>query len=154
MPTNQPAPASVSLLDPILEFLRLLWAVEHGLQRQSKSMEAEYGVTGPQRLVLKIVERYPGISAGELAHIVRLHPSTLTGILQRLVSRGLIERTADPNDSRRACLVLNRRAMALTRLSTGTIEAAVTRALDQSGPSAVRVARKVLTAVAHELEGL
>jgi MarR family transcriptional regulator, organic hydroperoxide resistance regulator len=154
MAANETAPASVSLLDPILDFLRLLWAVEHGLQRKSKSMEAEYGVTGPQRLVLKIVERYPGISAGELAHIVRLHPSTLTGILQRLVSRGLIERTSDPNDSRRACLVVHRRAMPLTRLSSGTIEAAVTRALDESGPVAVRTAGRVLTAIARELEGL
>ena len=75
-------------LDPVLDFLRLLWSIEHGLQRVSKRMEAELGITGPQRLVLRVVGRFPGLSAGELAHIVRLHPITITGILKRLVSRG------------------------------------------------------------------
>ena len=55
-------------------------------------MESELGITGPQRLVLRVVGQFPGLSAGELAHIVRLHPSTITGILQRLVARGLLER--------------------------------------------------------------
>src|ERR1041384_4165656 len=83
-------------LDPILDFMRLLWSVEHGLQRLSKQMEAEIGITGPQRLVLRVVGQFPGLSAGELAHIVRLHPSTITGILQRLVAGGGLERARDP----------------------------------------------------------
>src|SRR5664279_5074759 len=91
-------------LDPVLDFMRLLWSVEHGLQRISKRMENDLGITGPQRLVLRIVGRFPDMSAGELAHIVRLHPSTITGILRRLVERGLIERKTDPGDSRRARL--------------------------------------------------
>src|ERR1041384_3036504 len=87
-------------LDPVLDFMRLLWSIEHGLQRMSKRMEGELGITGPQRLVLRVVGRFPNLSASELAHIVRLHPSTITGILKRLVARGLLERTADPADTR------------------------------------------------------
>src|SRR3954464_6429268 len=79
-------------LDPVLDFMRLLWSIEHGLQRLSKRMENEIGITGPQRLVLRVVGQYPDLSARHLAHIVRLHPSTITGVLQRLVSRGLLER--------------------------------------------------------------
>jgi DNA-binding MarR family transcriptional regulator len=77
-------------LDPILDFMRLLWSVEHGLQSTSKRMEATLGITGPQRLVLRIVSERPGLSAGEVARIVHLHPSTITGILQRLVRKGLL----------------------------------------------------------------
>ena len=83
-------------LDPVLDFLRLLWSIEHGLQRMSKRMEGELGITGPQRLVLRMVGRFPDVSAGDLAHIVRLHPSTITGILHRLVRTGLLERKRDP----------------------------------------------------------
>src|SRR5262245_39031540 len=93
-------------LNPVLDFLRLLWEIEHGLQRTSKRMEIEFGITGPQRLVLRVVGQFPGVSLSELAHIVRLHPSTITGIVQRLVSRGLVERQRDPSDSRRARLHL------------------------------------------------
>ena len=61
-------------LDPVLDFMRLLWSVEHELQSTSKRMETTLGITGPQRLVLRIVIERPGLSAGELARIVHLHP--------------------------------------------------------------------------------
>jgi DNA-binding MarR family transcriptional regulator len=141
-------------LDPVLDFLRLLWSVEHGLQRISKRMENDLGITGPQRLVLRIVGRFPDMSAGELAHVVRLHPSTITGILRRLVTRGLLERQRDPGDSRRARLRLKPSALPYTRTSAGTVEKAVTLALEQAGASNVRAARKVLTGVANGLNQL
>src|SRR5438046_3969740 len=104
-------------LDPVLDFLRALWAVEHGLQRSSKRMEATLGVTGPQRLVLRIVGRFPGLSAGRLAGIVQLHPSTITGILARLVQRGLLVRERDMHDMRRVRLRLEPTARRFTQTS-------------------------------------
>src|SRR5215831_2941839 len=138
-------------LDPILDFMRLLWSIEHGLQRMSKRMENDIGVTGPQRLVLRVVGQFPGLSAGDLAHIVRLHPSTITGILQRLVARGLVNRRRDPSDSRRARLRVSPRALRYTRVASGTVEQTVTVALRQAGATNVRAARKVLAAIAERL---
>jgi len=138
-------------LDPVLDFLRLLWSIEHGLQRISKRMEGEIGITGPQRLVLRIVGRFPGVSAGELAHIVRLHPSTITGILQRLVASGLLARERDPQDSRRVRLRLKPRAAKYIQIAPGTVEQSVRQALTHGGASNVRAARKVLAEVARRL---
>jgi DNA-binding MarR family transcriptional regulator len=115
-------------------------------------METTLGVTGPQRLVLRIVARYPGLTAGELAHIIQLHPSTITGILQRLASRRLLARDTDPNDNRRVRLRLLPRAQTFTRTASGPVERAVRRALDQLGDSQVRTARTVLTQVAMALD--
>jgi MarR family transcriptional regulator, organic hydroperoxide resistance regulator len=118
----------------------------------SKRIEASLGVTGPQRLVLRIVGRFPGLSAGDLAHIVQLHPSTITGILQRLVGRGLLVRERDPEDNRRVRLRLKARAWTFTRASQGgTVEWAVTRALGRTPTPHVRAAREVLSAVALAL---
>jgi DNA-binding MarR family transcriptional regulator len=141
-------------LDPVLDFMRLLWSVEHGLERMSKRMGSELGITGPQRLVLRLIGRFPGISAGDLARVVRLHPSTLTGILQRLASRGLIERHSDPADSRRAQLHLKPSASWFTKSSRLTVEKVVTGALESSGPLNVRGARRVLTELAQRLNDL
>jgi DNA-binding MarR family transcriptional regulator len=138
-------------LDAVLDFMRLLWSIEHALQRMSKRMEAELGITGPQRLVLRLVGQFPGLSAGELAGIVRLHPSTITGILQRLVAKGVLERTRDPGDSRRVRLRLKPQAIAYTGFSHGTIERSVRQALNHVGVSNVRAARKVLVEVAQRL---
>ena len=144
-------PDSAYQLDPILDFMRLLWSIEHGLQKMSKRMETELGITGPQRLVLRVVGRFPDVSPGELAHIVRLHPSTITGILQRLVARGLLERARDPEDSRRSRLRLHPRALVYARTSSGTVEKAVTRALNKAGAKNVSAARIVLAQVAESL---
>ena len=151
MPPRSEETDSKYRLDPVLDFMRLLWSVEHGLQRMSKRMEAELSITGPQRLVLRIIGQFPDISAGDLAHVVRLHPSTITGILQRLVARGLIERRRDPDDNRRARLRVRSRAASLTRTSPGTVERAVTQALARVGVADVQAARRVLGEIARKL---
>ncbi|WP_437282759.1 MarR family transcriptional regulator [Sorangium sp. So ce375] len=141
-----------SRLGEVLDFMKLLWAVDHGLQSTSKRMEAKMGVTGPQRLVIRIVGRYPGISAGQLAEIMQLHPSTLTGVLKRLQERGIIERRVDPNDGRRALLGLTARGRELDSLRTGTVEAAVRQALKSVPRRKLDAAQDVLAAVAEALQ--
>jgi DNA-binding MarR family transcriptional regulator len=139
-------------LDKTLDFLRLLWSIEHHLQSTSKLMESRLGITGPQRLVLKVVEQFPGISAKEVAHVVRLHPSTITGILQRLTRKGLILRAADPVDTRRVRLRIQPAARRFTQRSKGTVESAVEHVLKRMPADRVRAARSVLTAIASALE--
>ena len=147
-----PPPEKSSRLGEVLDFMKLLWAVDHGLQSTSKRMEAKMGVTGPQRLVIRIVGRYPGISAGQLAEIMQLHPSTLTGVLKRLQERGIIERRADPKDGRRALLGLTARGRELDSLRTGTVEAAVRQALKTMPRRKLEAAQDVLAAVAEALQ--
>jgi MarR family transcriptional regulator, organic hydroperoxide resistance regulator len=146
------APDPVPPLGDVLEFLRLIWAVHHGLEKTSKRMDVDLGITGPQRLVLRIVGRFPGIPAGKLAQILHVHPSTLTGILKRLEQRGFIERRADPRDGRRASLGLTARGRALDVDSAGTVEAAVSQALQTAGTTQIRAAGRVLRILADTLE--
>ncbi|WP_437594086.1 MarR family winged helix-turn-helix transcriptional regulator [Sorangium sp. So ce1000] len=154
MRSSQAGPPSEksSRLGEVLDFMKLLWAVDHGLQSTSKRMEAKMGVTGPQRLVIRIVGRYPGISAGQLAEIMQLHPSTLTGVLKRLQERGIIERRVDPNDGRRALLGLTARGRELDSLRTGTVESAVRQALKSVPRRKLDAAQDVLAAVAEALQ--
>ena len=58
-----------------LEFLKLVWRLDHGLRSRSKRLEQELGVTGPQRFTLRMLgEEGPPPSAGELAE----HPRAFT----------------------------------------------------------------------------
>lgn len=138
-------------LGQVLEFMRTLWALDHELQSASKRMESSLGITGPQRLVIRIVGRFPAISAGEVAGILHLHPSTLTGILRRLVERGLVERRSDPRDARRALLSLTARGRTVDGSRSGTVENATRRALSRLKPRDLAAARDVLDALASEL---
>lgn len=135
---------TVSGLGPSLDFLRLIWAVDHGLQRMSKWMESWLGITGPQRLVIRIVGKNPGIPAGKLAQVLHLHPSTLTGILQRLEARKLVERHADAKDARRALISLTPEGQQFDVATAGTIESTVDKLLAQFSPETIAAARSVL----------
>jgi MarR family transcriptional regulator, organic hydroperoxide resistance regulator len=137
----------VPALGDVLEFMRLIWGISHGLQATSKRMEADLGMTGPQRLVVRIVGRCPGTSAGELAQILRLHPSTLTGILRRLEDRGVLERTPGERDRRLARFRLTPTGRANDRLHAGTVEAAVRRLLSDLEPDQISTAAEVLRAL-------
>jgi DNA-binding MarR family transcriptional regulator len=139
-------------LGRVLDFLRLLWAVDHGLQRVSKRMHADYGVSGLQRMMIRIVGRFAGISAGELAEILHVHPSTLTGALDKLVRGGLMLRETDPEDGRRAQLFLAAKGKAIDGVRTGTVEAAVRRALSRLPPEQIDAAEVVLKTIARELD--
>lgn len=131
--------------------MQVLWEVAHGLESASKRMHAELGVTGPQRLVLRIMGHHSRISAGALAEIMRIHPSSLTGMLQRLEQAELIRRESDPFDRRRALLELTRKGMRLNEQREGTIEAMVEAALAQLSKERVTTAKAVLGAIAAAL---
>ena len=140
-----------SALGVALDFMRLLWAVDHGLQRRSKRMEVELGVTGMQRIVIRLIGRYPEIAAGRLADLVHVHPSTLTGVLRRLVERGFVHRERDPEDARRSRFVLLPAGAQIDAQQAGTVEAAVRRALARIPPETIDAARTVLAVLAEEL---
>jgi DNA-binding MarR family transcriptional regulator len=137
----------------VLDFMRLMWAINHGLDRASRGMQAKFGVTGPQRLVLRIVGTFPGLSAGDLARTLHVHPSTLTGILQRLEGRRLLRRLTDPSDARRVQLEITARGKRLTVPSVGTVESAIKRLMSTWTDSELNVTRRTLTAIAEELDG-
>jgi DNA-binding MarR family transcriptional regulator len=139
-------------LGETFEFLRALWALDHALQKASKRVESALGVTGPQRMVIRIVGRFPGISAGQLARVLHLHPSTLTGILRRLKQRGLLARWPDPRDERRALLGLTARGRGLDTESPGTVEHIVGRLHAEMPPQRVAAALSVLRRLAALLE--
>lgn len=140
-------------LGEVLDFMRRIWAVDHALQKRSKKMGSTLGITGPQRLVLRIVGRYPGIRAGKLAEILHLHPSTLTGILQRLERQKLLKRQSDAGDARRALFTLTKQGAAYDRVEVGTVEGAVEKVLQTVTPLQRAATAKLLSLLARELEG-
>jgi DNA-binding MarR family transcriptional regulator len=133
--------------------MRLLWAVDHGLHRRSKQMAATLSVTGPQRLVIRLAARYPPATAGKLAQMLHVHPSTLTGVLQRLEARGILLREQDPSDGRRARFRVTPKGRKIDVLRTGTAEALVTKALAKMEGGDLAAAERLLAGIAETLSG-
>ena len=131
--------------------MKTLWALVHALDVRSKRMRRTIGVTGPQRLVMRVLGRRPGATAGEIAATLEIHASTLTGILARLEERRMIARRVDRADRRRARFELTAAGRAVDRERRGTVEAAVKRALAQVGAVAAAGCVELMAVLAAEL---
>jgi DNA-binding MarR family transcriptional regulator len=114
-------------------------------------MERTLGVTAPQRLVLRLLGRFPGITAGQLARALHVDPGTLSASLRRLEARGLIERRRDPADSRRVTVGLTRQGRELDVPRQGTIEAAADALLASTSPRDLAATVRVLDRFAEIL---
>jgi DNA-binding MarR family transcriptional regulator len=151
-PTGEGATArSAQPLPNTLQFLQILWTTNQALELASKRMALDLGVTGPQRFVIRLIGRFPGLSAGALAKTLRTDPSTLTGVLQRLEAGRLIRRARDPQDGRRVLLSLTARGRSVDRLNSGTIENAVKLALRDVSPRDVGCTARVMRRIASSI---
>lgn len=138
-------------LEPALEVMEALWALDDALQSRERSAAEPFGITRSQRVVMRIVGQRPGVSAGDLSRILHVHPSTLTPVLHRLVESGLLGRAPDPVDRRRAILRLSRRGKRIDAICAARIDAVMSAALTQMQSGDVAAMRRVLTSLAEAL---
>ncbi len=69
-------------------------------RRLSKDEASRYGVTPTQLTVLKLLHEIGDLSLGTLAREIRAHNATVTGIVDRMESAGLVERARSEEDRR------------------------------------------------------
>ena len=81
----------------IIDNLRRVFQV---VNEQSKKVEKETGLTGPQLWAIKTIAEAAPIKVSELARCMYLHPATVVGILDRLEGRGLVSRSRSREDRR------------------------------------------------------
>lgn len=145
-------PVPAALDEQTLWLMQQVWGLVHALDVRSKQMERTLGVTGPQRLVIRAVGRSPNATAKEIAQTLGLHPSTLTGVLSRLETRGMLERRDDANDGRRRRFRLTARGRVIDRQREGTVEAAVSRSIQRGNASMLQMTGRMLALLVTELE--
>src|SRR5215831_18013029 len=78
-----------------LELEQHLTAIRQQIRRPVEAEFARGGLTGPQRSVMEALFKSDGRSLKELTAQVGLAHSTVSGIVDRLEKRGLIERRSE-----------------------------------------------------------
>jgi DNA-binding MarR family transcriptional regulator len=135
----------------VLEVMQVLWALTHALEARSKRMQRDLGVTGPQRLLLRIIGNSPGCAPGEAARRLSLDPGTVSRLVAGLERRGMVRRKRDPVDGRRQRLMLTRRGAEIHGRRGGTVEGAVLDALSGAAAGEVRASRRFLRRLTESL---
>ncbi len=89
--------------------LKSVFHVSLLLHNLNKEAERRTGLSIVKWSILKHLIEMPATSAQELSEAVKLHPSTLTQSLKRLVRKKLIFVSEDPRDSRKKIISLTRK---------------------------------------------
>ena len=79
----------------------------------SRRLSRESGLTAPQLLILQAIARHGEMTMGDIAAEVSLSQATVTTILDRLESRGLVARQRGSSDKRRVYATLTAEGGAL-----------------------------------------
>lgn len=83
------------------EVLVALRQIIRSIDLYSKKIKREYGLTGPQLLLLRAIQHTDNMTIRQLSDMSNMSPATATSILDRLEARGLIERVRDERDKRK-----------------------------------------------------
>jgi DNA-binding MarR family transcriptional regulator len=86
--------------DQIGQIVNSIRGINFSLQRQSKELMKSFDITGPQMGALRLISRHPEIQLKELADLMYLHVSTVSGIVDRLETAGYLTRIRKSDDRR------------------------------------------------------
>ena len=92
--------ASMSRDAQISETMQSLRRIFKAIEDYSQEVSSSFGITGPQLWALKIVSQHAGLPLGDLSRKMYLHPSTVTGVVDRLEDKGYVVRDRDSVDRR------------------------------------------------------
>ena len=88
----------------------------------TSKMSRQYGLTGSQSGVLRCLIQDGPLSSAELSRQLHVTPSNITGIIDRLEKKGLVERIRKEGDRRIALIELTEKGEALSRQLPDPIE--------------------------------
>lgn len=92
--------------EPAMEVFRSLQATYRALRARSDGFIASYELSRPQFEVLSALGNTPGMTLKDLSRRVPVTKGTLTGVINRLEERALVERAPSDSDRRSTVVFL------------------------------------------------
>ncbi len=133
----------------VVDALRRLF---RAIQEYSKAVQSRSGLSSPQLWALQIVGAHPGLSIGELSERMFAHPSTVSGVVDRLERRRALRRQVDERDRRGVRLSLTASGRTLLRRSPPPVQSGLARALDRMPRAQLGDLRQALEHVLRHTE--
>tara|TARA_B100000809_G_C14875051_1_gene436999 strand:- start:194 stop:676 length:483 start_codon:yes stop_codon:yes gene_type:complete len=114
-----------------IEILVKLRKIIRSINLESKKIEKELGISIPQLLVLKYLSDQSDYRAfaKDIKGYINLNASTVSGILFRLESKGLVAKYQKPNDKRAIYIILTAKGADLLHKSPSTLQEKLSKRL-------------------------
>jgi DNA-binding MarR family transcriptional regulator len=121
---------------------------------ESKRIDKQFGVSMPQLLALGFLQEQADCKATpkQLKLFLQLNASTVTGIIQRLITKGLIIKMDNPSDKRAPFIVLSVAGERLLNNSPELMHEKLTRKLNKMTPDKLETLRLALATIEDLME--
>ena len=106
----------------ISEIMHALRQIFRAIQDYSQEVSKEFGITGPQLWALKTISADGSLSLGELTQKMYLHPSTVSGVVDRLEKKGYVVRDRGQKDRRVVNVALTPKGKRLAKKAPNPIQ--------------------------------
>ena len=126
---QQPTPLAV------LQQFREIFRVS---QRHFQRIEARCGLAGAQLWALAEIGHRPGLTVTDLAHVLAIHLSTSSNLLDKLEGQKLVRRVRESADQRRVSLYPTASGLRLLARAPRPVEGIIPDALARMSPALVR----------------
>ncbi|ACK83294.1 MarR family winged helix-turn-helix transcriptional regulator [Methylorubrum extorquens] len=149
---NAPNESAEVLRDPLLldnQLCYALYAAAHRMTKSYRPMLERMGLTYPQYLVLLVLWENDGVTVSEIGRRLRLDSGTLTPVLKRLETSGLLNRHRRQSDEREVEIALTDQGRAL-RSEAIAVRQSVMCQLNMSEPE-IQAMRADLNALIENL---
>jgi DNA-binding MarR family transcriptional regulator len=143
---------TAALIDPLLldnQLCYALYAAAHRMTKSYRPFLERMGLTYPQYLVLLVLWETDGVTVSEIGRRLRLDSGTLTPVLKRLETAGLLLRNRRRSDEREVEIALTPQGAALRADATAVRESVMCQ-LNMSEPE-VQAMRADLNALIENL---
>jgi DNA-binding MarR family transcriptional regulator len=121
----------------IIDNIRRIFYV---LAEQSRKAEHETGLTASQLWVIKILEEVSPMKVTDLARRMYLHPATMVGLLDRLETKGLVQRSRSDKDRRVVHIIITDHGRELVQNSPMVAKSLIVDGLEPLSEKRLQVA--------------
>lgn len=104
------------------DVLVTLRQIIRAIDMHSKQLVKKYGLTGPQLMVLKEIMADEDINIGRVAKKVSLSQATVTNIIDRLETRGMVTRERSHRDKRRVIVRVTEKSEKLLETNPSVLQ--------------------------------
>lgn len=99
--------------DPCKNLFISLRKIIQSIDQHSIDLKKNFGLTGPQLVMLRAVSFYAPVSVTQVSKLVSLSQASVTDITQRLEKKGYLSRTRSTDDRRKTVIVLTGKGAAM-----------------------------------------
>lgn len=119
----------------VVRAINALRRMVRGLRSAAEKVERELRISAAQLFVLSELAQMPDQSVKDLAAVTMTTHSTVSQVVSQLISKGLVTRTADETDARRAVLRVTRQGTNVLKKSPRAIQEDLIEGFDSLRPS-------------------